>query len=146
MRYTTRAQPQGNPPHLGMSSTALVDPPRRSRRQCADTTTPVDFPPAQRTSATRTRSAVLAIVLAPLSASCRGTPAEAQTIEEFLGWHEYDETAAELADIDQVVALKEAVPGTERVRRIRALCGDNLQLLSGDDDMDGFYFACMRKV
>jgi 4-hydroxy-tetrahydrodipicolinate synthase len=43
------------------------------------------------------------------------------------------ETAAELADIDQVVALKEAVPGTERVRRIRALCGDNLQLLSGDD-------------
>ncbi len=43
------------------------------------------------------------------------------------------ETAAELADIDQVVALKEAVPGTERVLRIRELCGENLQLLSGDD-------------
>ena len=43
------------------------------------------------------------------------------------------ETAAALADIDQVVALKEAVPGTERVRRIRELCGDSLQLLSGDD-------------
>jgi 4-hydroxy-tetrahydrodipicolinate synthase len=43
------------------------------------------------------------------------------------------ETAAELADIDQVVALKEAVPGTERVRRVRELCGENLQLLSGDD-------------
>ncbi len=43
------------------------------------------------------------------------------------------ETAAELADIDQVVALKEAVPGAQRVLRIRELCGENLQLLSGDD-------------
>jgi 16S rRNA (cytosine967-C5)-methyltransferase len=25
-------------------------------------------------------------------------------------------------------------------------CSHGRQLLSGDDDMDGFYFACMRKV
>jgi 4-hydroxy-tetrahydrodipicolinate synthase len=47
------------------------------------------------------------------------------------------ETAAALSEIDQVVALKEAVPGAERVRRIRELCGENLQLLSGDDATAG---------
>ncbi len=43
------------------------------------------------------------------------------------------ETAAALSEIDQVVAFKEAVPGSDRVARIRNLCGENLQLLSGDD-------------
>lgn len=43
------------------------------------------------------------------------------------------ETAARLALIGNVVALKEAVPGTERVLRLRELAGDSFVLLSGDD-------------
>jgi 4-hydroxy-tetrahydrodipicolinate synthase len=43
------------------------------------------------------------------------------------------ETAARLAAIGNVVALKEAVPGTERVLRLRELVGDAFGLLSGDD-------------
>lgn len=43
------------------------------------------------------------------------------------------ETAARLAEVEGVVAIKEAVPGPERARRLRALCGDRLDLLSGDD-------------
>jgi 4-hydroxy-tetrahydrodipicolinate synthase len=43
------------------------------------------------------------------------------------------ETVARLAEVPGVVALKEAVPGTERLRRLRELAGDALDLLSGDD-------------
>lgn len=43
------------------------------------------------------------------------------------------ETVARLAELSDVVAIKEAVPGTERVRRFRELMGDRLSLLSGDD-------------
>lgn len=43
------------------------------------------------------------------------------------------ETVARLADVPGVVAIKEAVPGTERLRRFRELMGDRLGLLSGDD-------------
>lgn len=43
------------------------------------------------------------------------------------------ETVARLADVPGVVAIKEAVPGTERVARFRELMGDRLSLLSGDD-------------
>ncbi|HUG98265.1 MAG TPA: 4-hydroxy-tetrahydrodipicolinate synthase [Gammaproteobacteria bacterium] len=43
------------------------------------------------------------------------------------------ETVARLADVPGVVAVKEAVPGAERVGRFRALLGDRLSLLSGDD-------------
>lgn len=43
------------------------------------------------------------------------------------------ETVARLADVPGVVAIKEAVPGTERVARFRELMGDRLCLLSGDD-------------
>ena len=43
------------------------------------------------------------------------------------------ETAARLAALPGVVAVKEAVPGAERVRRYRELLGDRLGLLSGDD-------------
>ena len=43
------------------------------------------------------------------------------------------ETVARLADVPGVVAVKEAVPGAERVGRFRGLLGDRLSLLSGDD-------------
>jgi 4-hydroxy-tetrahydrodipicolinate synthase len=43
------------------------------------------------------------------------------------------ETVARLAEVPGVVAIKEAVPGTERVRRFRELMGNQLGLLSGDD-------------
>src|SRR5690606_16464798 len=43
------------------------------------------------------------------------------------------ETVARLADVPGIVAVKEAVPGAERVGRFRALLGDRLSLLSGDD-------------
>jgi len=43
------------------------------------------------------------------------------------------ETVARLAEVPGVVAIKEAVPGTERVRRFRELMGERLSLLSGDD-------------
>jgi 4-hydroxy-tetrahydrodipicolinate synthase len=43
------------------------------------------------------------------------------------------ETVARLAEVPGVVAIKEAVPGTERLRRFRELMGDRLGLLSGDD-------------
>lgn len=43
------------------------------------------------------------------------------------------ETVARLADVDGIVGVKEAVPGTERITRLRELLGDRLDLLSGDD-------------
>ena len=43
------------------------------------------------------------------------------------------ETVARLAEVEGIVGIKEAVPGTERVTRLRALLGDRLDLLSGDD-------------
>lgn len=43
------------------------------------------------------------------------------------------ETVARLAEVPGIVAVKEAVPGTDRVGRFRELVGDRLRLLSGDD-------------
>lgn len=43
------------------------------------------------------------------------------------------ETVARLAEVDGIAGLKEAVPGTDRVTRLRALVGDRLALFSGDD-------------
>ena len=43
------------------------------------------------------------------------------------------ETVARLAEVPGIVAVKEAVPGTERLVRFRELLGDRLGLLSGDD-------------
>jgi 4-hydroxy-tetrahydrodipicolinate synthase len=43
------------------------------------------------------------------------------------------ETVARLAEVPGVVGLKEAVPGTERVIRLRELVGDRFGLYSGDD-------------
>lgn len=43
------------------------------------------------------------------------------------------ETVARLAEVPGIVAIKEAVPGTERVLRLRELLDDALDLLSGDD-------------
>jgi len=43
------------------------------------------------------------------------------------------ETAARLAEVPGIVGLKEAVPGPERVTRLRELVGGGLELYSGDD-------------
>ena len=43
------------------------------------------------------------------------------------------ETVARLAELDSVVAIKEATGEVERARRILELCGDALQVYSGDD-------------
>ncbi len=43
------------------------------------------------------------------------------------------ETVARLAPIEQVVAIKEAVPGVERATELMQRCGDSLVVLSGDD-------------
>ena len=43
------------------------------------------------------------------------------------------ETVAELAQRDEIVAIKEAVADPERIRSLVALCGDSLTVLSGDD-------------
>lgn len=43
------------------------------------------------------------------------------------------ETAARLAEVPGIVGLKEAVPGSERVTRLRELVGGGLELYSGDD-------------
>lgn len=44
------------------------------------------------------------------------------------------ETVAELSRLEQVVAIKEATPGPERIRLLLEACGDRLAVLSGDDD------------
>lgn len=43
------------------------------------------------------------------------------------------ETVAELARRDEIVAIKEALPDVERIRVLVDLCGDSLDVLSGDD-------------
>lgn len=43
------------------------------------------------------------------------------------------ETVAELAQRDEIVAIKEAVPDMDRVRLLTKLCGESLVVLSGDD-------------
>lgn len=43
------------------------------------------------------------------------------------------ETVARLAEVPDIVAVKEAVPDVGRVARFRSLMGDKLTLLSGDD-------------
>jgi 4-hydroxy-tetrahydrodipicolinate synthase len=43
------------------------------------------------------------------------------------------ETVARLARVDNIVGIKEATGDLSRVERIRALCGDGLDIYSGDD-------------
>lgn len=43
------------------------------------------------------------------------------------------ETVAELAQRDEIVAIKEAVPDKDRIRTLIDLCGQSLAVLSGDD-------------
>jgi 4-hydroxy-tetrahydrodipicolinate synthase len=42
-------------------------------------------------------------------------------------------TTAKLAQRDEIVAIKEAVPDLARIRELSALCGSSLVILSGDD-------------
>ena len=43
------------------------------------------------------------------------------------------ETVAELAQRDEIVAIKEAVPDMARIKALISLCGQSLTVLSGDD-------------
>lgn len=43
------------------------------------------------------------------------------------------ETVARLSQIDNIIGIKEATGDLERVNRLRALCGNDFVLLSGDD-------------
>ncbi|MDH5301638.1 MAG: 4-hydroxy-tetrahydrodipicolinate synthase [Gammaproteobacteria bacterium] len=43
------------------------------------------------------------------------------------------ETVARLADVSNIVGIKEATGDISRVRRIRELCGDQIEIYSGDD-------------
>lgn len=43
------------------------------------------------------------------------------------------ETVAELAQRDEIVAIKEAVPDVARIKALISLCGQSLVVLSGDD-------------
>lgn len=43
------------------------------------------------------------------------------------------ETVARLASVDNIIGVKEATGELERVDRIRALCGDDFDIYSGDD-------------
>lgn len=45
------------------------------------------------------------------------------------------ETLAKLAKIDNIVAVKEASGNLDQVSRIKALCGDDLVIYSGDDSL-----------
>ena len=44
------------------------------------------------------------------------------------------ETCAELSKIDNIVAIKEATGNISQVTKVAALCGDNLDIYSGNDD------------
>ncbi|SDA24138.1 4-hydroxy-tetrahydrodipicolinate synthase [Ruminococcus sp. YE71] len=44
------------------------------------------------------------------------------------------ETAAELAKIDNIVAIKEASGNISQIAKVRQLCGDTLDIYSGNDD------------
>lgn len=43
------------------------------------------------------------------------------------------QTTAELADLKHIIAIKEAVPDPARIKQLRALCGPDFGILSGDD-------------
>lgn len=44
------------------------------------------------------------------------------------------ETAAELAKVDNIVAIKEASGNISQIAKVRQLCGDTLDIYSGNDD------------
>jgi len=55
------------------------------------------------------------------------------------------ETVARLADIPNIVAIKEATGSLQQASEILALCGDKLELLSGDDFITLPMMACGGK-
>jgi 4-hydroxy-tetrahydrodipicolinate synthase len=55
------------------------------------------------------------------------------------------ETVARLADIPNIVAIKEATGSLQQASEILALCGDKLDLLSGDDFITFPMMACGGK-
>ena len=62
------------------------------------------------------------------------TPMILYSVQSRTGVNIVPETALELSRYDNIVAIKEASGNISQVAKIRALCGDNLDVYSGNDD------------
>ena len=62
------------------------------------------------------------------------TPMILYSVQSRTGVNIAPETALELSRYDNIVAIKEASGNISQVAKIRALCGDNLDVYSGHDD------------
>ena len=62
------------------------------------------------------------------------TPMILYSVQSRTGVNIAPETALELSRYDNIVAIKEASGNISQVAKIRALCGDNLDVYSGNDD------------
>ena len=62
------------------------------------------------------------------------TPIILYSVQSRTGVNIAPETALELSKYDNIVAIKEASGNISQVAKIRALCGDNLDVYSGNDD------------
>ncbi len=62
------------------------------------------------------------------------TPMILYSVQSRTGVNIAPETAFELSKYDNIVAIKEASGNISQVAKIRALCGDNLDVYSGNDD------------
>ena len=62
------------------------------------------------------------------------TPIILYSVQSRTGVNIAPETALELSRYDNIVAIKEASGNISQVAKIRALCGDNLDVYSGNDD------------
>ena len=62
------------------------------------------------------------------------TPMILYSVQSRTGVNIAPETALELSKYDNIVAIKEASGNISQVAKIRALCGDNLDVYSGNDD------------
>lgn len=67
-------------------------------------------------------------------AACVNIPMILYSVKSRTGVNIAPETLAELSKIDNIVAVKEASGDISQVAKIKALCGDRLDIYSGNDD------------
>jgi len=68
-------------------------------------------------------------------ADCTGLPCILYNVPSRTGTDILPETVKILSEIDNIVAIKEATGNIARTLEIRALCGDNIDIYSGNDDI-----------